>query len=187
MNSMSRRYYDPCKKDNYREEEKCPTIIKCGCPSSVQLPVVDVTVLSSANVTLASLTVDTECICDPVIKLDFTSVFTTIVGVVIGAVSIQIFKQCKGQVNPVPVGPSWPVTNGLLAVGIATGNIFTSFFVCDSDTCTEGCCTYTAVATIGGVAGALVGASFNNSTLAAEITCRSNECQKKCRKEHDKY
>lgn len=187
MNSMSRSYYDPCKKDNLKkEEEKCPTIIKCGCPSTVQLPLVDITVLGSASVTLASLTVDTSCICDPVIKLNFTSAFTTIATAVVGAVNIQIFKQCKNQLAPVPVGPSWPVVSAI-AAGALTGTLFTSFFVCDSDSCNDDCCTYTAVATVSGVATAAIGAVFNNSTLAAEITCRSNECHKKCKKDHDKY
>lgn len=188
MNSMSRKYYDPCKKDNYRkeEEEKCPTIIKCGCPSTVTLPVVSVG-LAPATVTLASLTLDTSCICDPIIKLNFTSAFTTTLTAVLGAVSIQIFKQCKGQVTPVPVGPSWPVVS-LVAAGALTGTLFTSFFICDSDSCNDDCCTYTAVATVSAaVAVAVVGATFNNSTLAAEVTCRSNECQKKCKKDHDKY
>ena len=40
MNSMSKYYYDSCGKERRKEriEEKCPTIIKCGCPSSVTIP-----------------------------------------------------------------------------------------------------------------------------------------------------
>jgi len=36
MNSMSKGYYDPCKKES-KEDKHCPTIIKCGTPSSTTL------------------------------------------------------------------------------------------------------------------------------------------------------
>ncbi|MCR1950892.1 DUF4489 domain-containing protein [Clostridium sp. DSM 100503] len=198
MNSMSRRYQEQyrrdCEKDyrrdcekDYRkdhekEEEKCPTIIKCGCPSSTPLPVL--AAVGPATVTLTSLTVDTSCICDPIIKLDFSSVFTTIAAITIGGLSVQVFKQCRNQITPVPVGPVYPVLGGLAAV-VLPGAIFTSFSICDSDSCDNDCCTYTAVATIVGPLAATVGASFTNSNLIATITCKSNACSRKCHKKCD--
>ena len=176
MNSMSKGYYDSCGKERRKEEKQCPTIIKCGCPSTVTLPVVTT---GSTDVVLASLTVDTSCICDPVIKLDFSSAFTTTVTAVLGGVTVQIFKQCRNQTTAVPVGPSWPVI-GLIAAGALTGSIFTNFSICDTDACGEECCTYTAVATVSGTALAVIGATFNNSTLTSTITCRSNACTRDC-------
>ncbi|WP_291651259.1 DUF4489 domain-containing protein [Clostridium sp.] len=192
MNSMSRRYQEQyrrdCEKDyrkdyekDYEKEEKCPTIIKCGCPSSTALPVIGAV---TATITLASLTVDTSCICDPVVKLDFSSAFTALAAVTIGGISVQIFKQCRNQITPVPVGPVYPVLGGLAAV-VLPGAIFTSFSICDSDSCDNDCCTYTAVATIVGPLAATVGASFTNSNLIATITCKSNACARKCHKKCD--
>lgn len=181
MNSMSKKYYNNCEKNSYeREEEKCPTIIKCGCPQSVTLPPISADILNG-DVTLASLTLDTSCICDPVIKLDFTSVFATLLDITIGGISVQIYKQCKGQVTPTPVGPSWPVT-GEIAAGVLAAPSYVSFFVCDSDSCEGECCTYTAVANVSGGVSVGLAAGFTNSTLSATVTCRSNQCQRKCKK-----
>ena len=191
MNSMSRRYQEQyrrdCEKDyrkDYeREEEKCPTIIKCGCPSSTPLPVV--AAAATTTITLASLTVDTSCICDPVIKLDFSSAFTALAAVTIGGLSLQVFRQCINQITPVPIGPSHPVLGALTAI-VLPAAVYTSFTVCDEDTCTNNdCCTYTVVATIAGPLAATVGATFNSSTLTATVTCRSNACARKCERKCD--
>ena len=179
MNSMSKRCYDDCQRDRKTEEETCPTIIKCGCPRSTQLPVL--TAITTTNLTLASLTVDTSCICDPVIKLDFSSVFTTIAAIVIGGVSIQVFRQCGNQLTPVAVGPSYTVLPQITTAAVIP-SVFTSFSICDEDSCfNNDCCTYTVVATVTGPLAATVGAAFNNSTLTATVTCK-NSCHK-CRRE----
>lgn len=178
MNSMSRGYSNQYRENYYKkEEEKFPTIIKCGCPSTVQLPVVTV---GTSNVTIASLTLNTSCICDPVIKLDFSSAFTSTVALVTGGISLQVFKQCSNQITPTPVGPTWPVVGLLGTALLLAGAIYPSFTICDSDSCqNEDCCTYTVVATISGIVGATVGAAFNNSSLSAVVTCKQS-CQK-CR------
>ena len=167
MNSMSRGYYEPCGKERKREEEKCPTIIKCGCPGSATIPVGTAV---GTTFTLTSLTLDTSCICDPSIKVDFTSNIVAPEDTTAGAVTIQIFKQCKYQVSPVPVGSAYAFST--------TDPISLSFplFVCDSDSCDHDCCTYTAVAT---VTTAPVGAalSINNAALSAIATCKSS-CHK---------
>lgn len=175
MNSWSRKdYYDddcePCKnkrKDDYddhkKEKKDCKTIIKCGCPSSTTLPIV----AAGSTFTLASLSLNTSRLKDPCIKLEFASNLVASVGFV-GALSIQIFKQCGNQLTPVPIGPSWA------AVGLAVSSATTfSFFICDCDSsCFNDCCTYTAVATVTTAisAGTL---SINNATLGAIATCGS--------------
>lgn len=178
MNSMSRGYYDPCGKEKKREEEKCPTILKCGCPSTVQLPVVTT---GTTNITIASLNLDTSCICDPVVRISFSGAFTSTVSIVTGGISLQVYKQCKNQLTPTPVGPSWPVV-GLVSTALALpGPVYPSFTICDNDSCFDECCTYTVVATISGVVGATAGAAFNNSSLNAIVTCQ-NSCNK-CRRD----
>ena len=176
MNSMSRGYYDPCRRDEcqkkpYRaEEDRCPTIVKCGCPSSTTLPVGSTV---GTQFTLASLTLDTSCMCEPNIKLDFTSNFVA-TAVFTGALNIQVFKHCKGDMVSRPVGPVWNFNS----VALLQSTTF-SFFICDSDTCDEGCCTYNVVATVAVVTVGTL--SINNATLAATVTCK-NSCQK-CRKD----
>ena len=183
MNSMSRRYQDECKKDYRRDyereekEEKCPTIIKCGCPSSTSIAA---GTTAGNTFTLASLTLDTSCLCDPSIKLEFASNMIVPAGLTTGAINIQIFKQCRNQITAVPVGPVWTF------IPAAPGSAETfSFFIWDSDSCFSDCCTYTAVArvtvAIGGAALAI-----NNSTIGAIATCKSNECERDCRKKHRK-
>ena len=177
MNSMSKYYYDSCGKERRKEriEEKCPTIIKCGCPSSVTIPAG--TAAGATPFTLASLTLDTSCLCDPTTKLEFASNIVVPTGFTSGAINIQIFKQCRCQLSPVPVGPVWSF------IPAAAGSAGTfSFFICDSDSCNNDCCTYTAVATVTTAIGT-VGLPINNATLGAISTCKSNRCNE-CKREH---
>ena len=209
MNSMSNRYNDPCRRekkedyDNYRKEkeEKCPTIVKCGCPSSAIIPTATT---ARTEFTLASLTLDTSCLCDPDIILEFAS--NTIATGFRGTLSIRVFKQCRCQVTPIPIGATWTLQLGTTGSGSgdASGDALEelerpgpkpnpnppttvtdartfSFFICDSDSCDKDCCTYTVVATVVGsnTVGTL---AINNATLGAVATCNSNRCKKKCDK-----
>jgi len=181
MNSMSRGYYDPCRKEKReekREEKKCPTIIKCGCPSSTTIPVIAATD-TNRDFPLASLTLDTSCLCDPKIKLEFASNLVAVAAFV-GTISVQVFKQCRNQFNPVPVGPAWQI-GSLVALSSQTF----SFFVCDSDSCSDNdCCTYTVVARITSAV-ATGTLAINNATLGAIATCGANKCEK-CREKEDR-
>lgn len=202
MNSMSREYSDPYRRekkddyDNYRkekeekEEKKCPAIIKCGCPSSLVIPE---GTKGQTTFTLASLTLDTSCLCDPDFILQFAS--NTIATEFKGALSIRVFKQCRCQVIPIPIGSTWILQLGTrgrardgeevpvpVTVTKVTDARTFSFFICDSDSCDKDCCTYTVVATVFGddTLGTL---AINNATLGAVATCSSNRCKKKCDKE----
>ncbi|MCF0149130.1 MAG: DUF4489 domain-containing protein [Clostridium sp.] len=170
MNSMSRGYYESCGKEKRREEEKCPTIIKCGCPSSTTIPAATA---AGTMFTLASLTLDTSCICDPSIKIDFAS--NPVLTGFVGTLNLRVFKQCRNQFAPVPVGPTWTISSGAAVTDARTF----SFFICDSDSCDRDCCTYTVVATVVGAATAGT-IAINNSTLGAIATCR--ESCKECRR-----
>ena len=189
MNSMSRGHYDNCKKDCYdtckkhyydkdddKKEEKCPTIVKCGCPSFTPINKAD----EDTSFIVASLTLDTSCICDPSIKLEFAS------NIVVSnnehggnsdkvSLNFRIFRECRHQKNKVPAGGTWSFLTDEKDISTTF-----SFFVCDSDFCDNDCCTYTVIATVAEDLehGTL---SVNNAILGAVATCR-NTCHK-CEKE----
>ena len=175
MNSMSRGYNDNCGKERKKEEEKCPTIVKCGCPNSTPINKAD----EDTSFIVASLTLDTSCICDPSIKLEFASniVVTNNNGSGDDKVSLnfRIFRECRHQKNKVPVGGTWSFLTDEEDISTTF-----SFFVCDSDFCDNDCCTYTVIATVADKLnhGTL---SVNNAILGAVATCR-NSCHK-CEKE----
>jgi hypothetical protein len=167
MNSMSRTHFnddcDPCKK----EKKQSPTIIKCSSPGSITLPAA--TVLGTAF-TLTSLTLNTSRLCSPCVKLEFASNLIATVAFT-GSVNFQVFKQCRGQLTPVPIGPAWTFS----LVALLSSQTF-SFFVCDCDcdSCFDECCTYTVVATV--TSAVTVGTlSINNATLGA-IAANSGCC-----------
>lgn len=170
MNSMSKGYYNddrnPCRKDKERPEKDCPTIIKCGCPSSTTIPAATV---AGTTFTLTSTTLDTSCLCDPCVKLEFASNLVAPVAFT-GTLSFQVFKQCNNQFTPVPIGPAWTFD----LVALLASQTF-SFFVCDCDSCFNDCCTYTVIATV--TSAVTVGTlNINNATLGAIATCSSNRC-----------
>jgi hypothetical protein len=165
MNSNSKNYYkdDDCSK---KEKKVCPTIIKCGTPSATTIPAATV---AGTTFTLASLTLNTSCLCDPCIKLEFAS--NTVTTAFVGSISVQVFKLCGNQFTPIPVGPAWTFSNG---AAITDAETF-SFFICDCDSCFKDCCTYTVVATVTSAvtAGTL---AINNTALGAIATCGSQCC-----------
>lgn len=163
MNSISKGYYDSCKKEK-RQEKQCPIIMKCSYPIA--------TTITSAAIgntfQAGSLTLDTSCLCNPFIKIQYTSNLDGIFG---GTIRFQVYKQCRNQFTPVPVGGSWNFT--VPATGLSAATAF-SFFVCDCDSCNDDCCTYTVVITaVTATVGTL---AVNNATIAAVATCSSNKC-----------
>ncbi|MDU7241013.1 DUF4489 domain-containing protein [Clostridium sp.] len=180
MNLMSKEHQEPYKMDNYNKEEKCLSIIKCGCPSSTSIPT---TTAAGTSFTLAALTLDTSCLCNPDIILEFAS--NTIATAFRGTLNISVFKQCRCQVRPIPIGGTWTLQLGLAEGTVVTDARTFSFSICDSDSCDKDCCTYTVVAT---VVATVVGAAtagtlaINNATLGAIATCRE-ECNE-CKREH---
>ena len=188
MNSMSKGYYNDsrkerkCERDHEeereckreREEKECPTIVKCGCSTSTPINKADV----DTNFIVASLSLDTSCICDPSIKLEFASniVVSNNNGGHKVSLNFRVFKECRHQKNPIPVGGVW----NFLTDEEDISTTF-SFFVCDSDSCEDECCTYTVVATV--VDKLDNGNLFvNNATLGAVATCKK-KCHE-CKKEH---
>ncbi|MCR1950894.1 DUF4489 domain-containing protein [Clostridium sp. DSM 100503] len=163
--------------DSCKDKETCPTIIKCSCLSSITLPI---GALVGDTFTLAALTLDTSCLCNPIIKLEFASNVVIPVSAA-GAFSLRIFKQCRNQLAPIPVGPEWTFISALIATDARVGSSTLSFFICDDNSCSDECCVYTVVATV--TRAVILGnININNSTLGAIATCHSNKCRKNCTK-----
>lgn len=165
MNSMSRG----CNNNgrDRRREEECPNIIKCSGANTTQI--LTTVAEPTATATVASLIIDSSCMCDPITKLDFATIISTTVDGFAGTVSVRVFKQCRNQFTPVQIGATWTL---VIAAGTT---VPLSFFICDSDSCENDCCTYTVVATATETASGIV--TFNNATLAATVTCK-NSCNK---------
>lgn len=179
MNSMSKNNnnFNPCfKRDqddcNRKKDKKfCPTILKCGCPGSavIQGPLTVGT--TSAPVTVSSVSVDTSRLCDPCVKLDFSSIINIPLAVTAATVTFRVFKICGNQLQRIPVGPQWTFSR-LTAVG--SSDTFT-FSVCDCGTCNDDCCTYVVEAVATSILG--TGAvSISNATLSAIATCGTSNC-----------
>lgn len=93
------------------------------------------------SATVATITIDTSEFCNPCTKLEFTS---NIIGVFfIGNVNFQIYKNCNQQ-QSIPIGSVFSYQVTVLADAIADDF---SFFICDCDSCSKGCCTYSVVVT----------------------------------------
>lgn len=155
-----------CECERPRHLAPNRTALKCGCPGAVTLPLATV---AGTNFTVANVTVDTKGFRKPCIKFEFASNIVTTAGVL--TLNLQIFKQCKNQLVPIPVGPVWTFSR---LVAVTESNTF-SFFVCDCDICEPECCTYSVVATVAGIATVGVTA-INNATLSAIIVDKSCAC-----------
>lgn len=142
------------------------TTLKCGCPGSVTLPLAT---LAGSSFTLANVNVDTRGFRKPCIKFEFASNIETTAAIL--SLNFQIFKTCKNQLVPLPVGPIWSFSR---LASVTESNTFT-FFVCDCDECNEDCCNYSVTATVTGVATVGV-TSITNATLSA-IVVDNTDCR----------
>ncbi|MBX4266233.1 DUF4489 domain-containing protein [Clostridium estertheticum] len=185
MNSMSKgnwqeekecgckREKEECRKKE-KKEEGTKVLLKCGTPSSRALPIIAVGALGTpgASFTVTTLALDTSEFHDPCIKFEFAANVVNTLGIVLD-LSFQIFRQCKNQFTPTPVGPAYSVA--IPVVGVAY-TLPVSFFACDCDLCPDDCCTYTVVATTG--VAITVGGFINNAALSALVV--ENENKSKC-------
>ncbi|MDR1773092.1 MAG: DUF4489 domain-containing protein [Hungatella sp.] len=165
----------PCNKLNCKDNK---TILKCGTSGSA----ISITpsTLAGTAFTVSTLTLNTSCLCDPCVKLEFTSTlaYTSPTTIDSTVVNFQVFKLCDNQRNPIPVGPqlafSVPFTN--LIVPPATpgfsGTSTFSFFVCDCDICPDECCTYSIVATTATTDASVTITNARLSAIAVDNNCR---------------
>ncbi|WP_349947929.1 DUF4489 domain-containing protein [Lacrimispora sp. BS-2] len=135
------------------------TRLKCGVSSgSVTLPVAT---LPGVTFTLATVNVETKGMKHPCIQLEFASnIITTAASLIL---NFQIFKQCRNQLAPIPIGRTWTF---LSLDEVTDGNNF-SFSICDCDLTCDECCIYSVIATQADVSLGI--ATINNSSLTAVI------------------
>lgn len=136
------------------------TLMKCSNSGAVTLPA---NTAAGTTFNLTNLNLDTRKFHNPCIKFEFASnIVTTAASLTL---NFQIFKQCKNQLNPIPVGPVWAFSRQLTSFDEA--DAFT-FLVCDCDSCDDGCCNYSVVMTVAGILTTGV-TSVNNATLSAIV------------------
>ena len=112
---------------------------------------------------LVNLNVDTKGYKKPCVKVEFLSNILT--DTATATLNFQLFRQCNGQLTPVPASGVWTFSR---AVATADEANFFGFAVCDCDNCTCGCCNYSVVATV--VGAATTGTvTVNNATLIATV------------------
>ena len=144
------------------------TCLKCSTSSgSVTFPV---ETPAGAAFTLATVNVDTKCMKHPCIQLEFAANIIAAEATLI--LNFQLFKQCRNQLVPIPIGP---ILTFSPAVEFTEGNAFASTFsfsACDCDTTCDECCNYRVVVTQVGISTIGI-TTISNSSLAAIIVDRA--------------
>ena len=157
MNSKQEKYrstsYTSLPIDNFSESNcacnPIKIILKCGNPLSSRIQPPLVPGVAGAPITVAIVTVNTSCLCDPKIKLDFTlniaipECFSTT------NITFQVFRMCNHDTHKTPVGPQWSYVNRLSggSTELFTFSVYDSS-ICDCDIFECKRCTYTVVATL---------------------------------------
>ena len=112
---------------------------------------------------LVNLNVDTQGYKKPCVKVEFLSNILT--DTATATLNFQVFRQCNGQLTPVPAGSVWTFSRTVATDEEAN---FFGFAVCDCDDCHCGCCNYSVTATV--VGAATTGTvTINNATLIATV------------------
>ena len=134
--------------------------IKCRTYGAVTIPA-DTEVGTAFS--LVNLNVDTHGYKKPCVKLDFAGNILT--DTATATLNFQVFRQCNGQLSPVPVSGIWTFSRAVATAN--EGNAF-SFAICDCDNCNCACCNYSVVATVAGAATTGT-VTVNNATLMATL------------------
>ena len=112
---------------------------------------------------LVNLNVDTQGYKKPCVKVEFFS--NILADTATATLNFQVFRQCNGQLVPVPASAIWTFSRTETIAGEA--NSF-SFAICDCDNCNCGCCNYSIAATVvGAVTTGTI--TINNATLIATV------------------
>lgn len=136
------------------------TKIKCRTYGAVTVPA-DTEV--GTVLQLVNLNVDTRGYKKPCVKVEFFSNILT--DTATATLNFQVFRQCDGQLAPVPASAVWTFSRTVATD--AEANSF-GFALCDCDNCNCGCCNYSVVATV--VGAATTGTvTVNNATLVATV------------------
>ena len=151
-----------CDRDYPKYEYKCcnqayckpghptPThsLFSCGRGSGVAIPIPTITNPTFNPLPVASVTIDSTCLCNPSVKIDFDALINYQALITLGAtpvlgspftVTFQLSKTC-GNGSKVALG-TWDFAFGILALAVNITNSF-SFSYCECNTC-PGCCVYT--------------------------------------------
>lgn len=112
---------------------------------------------------LVNVNVDNRGYKKPCIKVEFLSNILT--DTATATLNFQVFRQCDGQLTPVPASGIWTFSRTVATDSEA--NSF-GFAFCDCDNCNCGCCNYSVAATVAGAAttGTI---TVNNATLIATV------------------
>lgn len=112
---------------------------------------------------LVNVNVDSKGYRKPCIKVEFLSNILT--DTATATLNFQVFRQCDGQMTPVPASGIWTFSRAVATD--AEANSF-GFAICDCDNCNCGCCNYSVVATVAGAATTGT-VTVNNNTLIATV------------------
>lgn len=112
---------------------------------------------------LVNVNVDNKGYKSPCIKVEFLSNILT--DTATATLNFQVFRQCDGQLTPVPASSIWTFSRTVATDSEA--NSF-GFAFCDCDNCNCGCCNYSVVVTVVG-ADTTGTVTVNNATLIATV------------------
>lgn len=134
MNPFTESHYIDDFEPISEENKLNSVILKCGNSGSAIIP------QGSTLVTVFPIIcLNTSCLCNSCIKLNFTSNVVAI-GLV-GTLNFQLFKLCENQLQATTVGPLWTFSRSARTTDISAF----SFFVCDCDICPSKECKYAVV------------------------------------------
>ncbi|OPJ63551.1 DUF4489 domain-containing protein [Clostridium oryzae] len=164
---------DPCVKEHAEDCWGCKdnrVLLKYSQPRSATLPANSP---ANSTVTLTTLNLFTKCICDPTIKLDFsTNIIIPAIASGTGAptpgplpLSLQVYRLTDGPVEKIPVDGAWTFTPITRTDGAQAFII--SFSVFDTDLCLDHHVYSVELTTTTALPGIAIYA--NHSTLSALV------------------
>ena len=136
-----------CNSTHCEPGHPTPTesIFTCGHGSGVSIPIPTASNPTSTPIPVANVTIDTTCLCNPSVKIDFNSIinYQALISLATTLTSpftatFQLSKTCKDG-SKVALG-TWDFAYGSVALAVNVTNSF-GFTYCECNTC-PACCVY---------------------------------------------
>ncbi|WP_411678881.1 DUF4489 domain-containing protein [Clostridium thailandense] len=153
MNSIS-KYYDKANTaqdknidcyDNCKHPAPGKALLRCNNgsfgPGLIVFPTPDIPI--AVNQPIASVTIDTACLCNPEVLVDFAGILTgTIIdAAIIATLNFTLYKTCKGIAAPIPLTTFTFSYVNVISPFPDSRTLKFEYLSCDN-MCVD-CCTYT--------------------------------------------
>lgn len=173
VNPCPPRYIQCTSPDVDLHPAPCPALLQCGTVSNATIAS---GIIPTAPVFIASVDIDTTCLCFPNLKIEFSTLLNLPAALTVGStITVQLSRTCTNTPNAAPTVLKTDILTFPIATALLAFTLPYSFIYCSQNVPSRNC-TYTVQVTSSTILGTTPTVSFSNTQIAALAV----GCQRLC-------